>query len=63
MWNAVTQDIPEDRDLRLAVIEGEVHALAFPCRRKGDAWIEAATGRRIEVHPTHYQDWHEGPPA
>lgn len=61
MWQPVTQDIPLDRDLRLAVIEGEeVHALVFPCRRKGDAWVEAATGRRVEVYPTHYQDWSDG---
>ena len=61
MWHPITQQAPQDRDLRLAVIEGgEVHALVFPCRRKGEAWVDTENGRKIEVYPTHYQEWSEG---
>lgn len=48
-----------ERDLQLAVIDraGE-HALVFACRRTGkDAWIDALTGRLVEVHPTHWREW------
>jgi hypothetical protein len=60
MWEPIVQltDVPADRDLRLAVIEGDgVHALVFPCRRKGEFWVHAATGRTVEVYPSHYQVW------
>ena len=61
MWHPIGQftDVPADRDVRLAIIDGggEVHALAFPCRRNGLEWVHAKTGRRVEAHPTHWQDW------
>jgi hypothetical protein len=60
MWYFVRSpsDIPADRDVRLAVIEaGVVHALVFPCRLAGNSWIDARTGRPVEVYPTHWQDW------
>jgi len=52
-------DVPTDRDLRLAVIDanGTVHALVFPCRRIGDAWVDAKSQRSVEVYPTHWQEW------
>jgi hypothetical protein len=57
MWEVITT-APFDRDLELAVIDrdGE-HALVFPCRRVADGWISAETRRRIEVCPTHWQEW------
>lgn len=49
---------PRDRDLHLGVIEqGEVYALAFPCRRKGTQWVHATTGKLVDVDPTHWRDW------
>jgi hypothetical protein len=60
MWHVITNisDVPLGRDLRLAVINSnEVHALVFPCRRKGGVWVNAETGQTIEVHPTHWQYW------
>jgi hypothetical protein len=48
---------PFDRELELAVIEPEVHALVFPCRRIVGGWIKAATKARVEVHPTHWRQW------
>lgn len=63
MWEPIIDlnNVPADRDLRLAVIEGrDVHTLVFPCRRKGDGWVNAETGRNVEVYPTHYQAWVEG---
>ena len=61
MWNAIdyTLDVPANRNLRLAAIddEGNVIALVFPCRRIGKGWVCAATGRPVEMRPTHWQDW------
>jgi hypothetical protein len=32
--------------------------LVFSCRRTGiDTWIDALTGRRIKVQPTHWREW------
>jgi len=60
MWQPIST-APDNYDLELAVIDrsGE-HALIFPCRRIGaDTWIDALTGRRIEVQPTHWREWSE----
>ncbi len=50
---------PFDRDLRLAVIDqqGIAHALVFPCRRVLGGWLKAETKARIDVDPTHWQEW------
>ena len=60
MWQAVRslKEISQDRDLRLGVLDGEtVHALVFPCRLRGQVWVDAKSGRQVEVYPTHWQDW------
>jgi hypothetical protein len=65
MWHPINSlaDIPTGRELRLAVLDGDkVHALVFACRRDGDRWIDASTGRMIEVHPTHWQEWDSAKP-
>lgn len=57
MWQTI-DSAPQDRDLELAVIDkGDIHALAFPCRRLRDGWINAITHARIEVRPTHWREW------
>ena len=49
---------PFDRDLELAVIDGDgPHVLVFPCRRVLHGWIKAQTRQTIEVHPTHWREW------
>ena len=58
MWQPIAI-APYDRNLELAVIDrdGE-HVLIFPSRRTGtDTWIDALTGRRVEVQPTHWREW------
>jgi hypothetical protein len=59
MWKAVhLKEIPKDRDLRLGVLDGDtVHALVFPCRLRGQFWVDAKTDRQVEVSPTHWQEW------
>jgi len=63
MWHEVKapEDVPIDRDVRLAIIDpnGTVHKLVFPCRRVGNSWIDAKLGRRVELDPTHWQEWTE----
>jgi hypothetical protein len=64
MWKPILS-APFDRDLELAVLneDGE-HALVFPCIRGREGWKSAATGARIDIHPTHWRDWEsEGLPA
>lgn len=56
-WKEIAE-APFDDDLELAVIEDEeIHRLAARCRRAPSGWIDAATGQRIEVHPTHWRRW------
>jgi hypothetical protein len=56
-WQPIST-APHGRDLQLSVIEdGEVYALVFPCRRKGQQWTHAATGKLVPVDPTHWRDW------
>jgi hypothetical protein len=56
-WQPVTS-APFDCDLELAVVEGnDTHALVFRCRRVRNGWINAATGNRIDVDPTHWRKW------
>jgi hypothetical protein len=56
-WRPIV-DAPFDRDLELAVIDGEgPHALIFACRRTLGGWVDAQTNNRIEVRPTHWREW------
>ncbi len=60
MWHRIgsVEGVPADRDLRLAVMNGDgVHELVFPCRRQGYSWVDAETGRPVDVSPTHWQEW------
>ena len=56
-WQPI-ESAPFDRDLQLSVIEGEVHALVFPCRRTEVGWI-SGSGKSVEVSPSHWRDWTE----
>jgi hypothetical protein len=59
MWQPITT-APFNRELELAVIDaGGPHALVFPCRRILGGWMNAVTGDRIEVQPTHWRLWEE----
>jgi hypothetical protein len=58
-WQPIST-APLDQDLELAVMEnGDAHALVFSCRRAAQGWINASTGKLIEVNPTHWRDWRE----
>lgn len=46
---------PFDRELELAVIDGEVRPLGGFCLRHGDGWFDAETLRPIEVSATHWR--------
>jgi hypothetical protein len=56
-WNLI-DTAPHDRDLELAVIDGEgAHALSFPCRRIEGGWIEVESKKRLYIRPSHWRDW------
>ena len=51
---------PPDTDLEVCAIDGrEIHALIFPCRKRGTAWVDAATKKLIDIEPTHWRRWDE----
>ena len=53
---------PSDRDLELAVIvNGEAHALAFPCRRIPGGWLKVPGSQRLDVSPSHWREWKDAP--
>jgi hypothetical protein len=56
-WQSI-DTAPYDRDLELAVIDGDgPHSLAFACRRTAGGWIGAQTKQQIDVRPTHWREW------
>ena len=56
-WQPIST-APFDRDLELAVLEGaDTHALLARCRRASYGWVNAATGRPVDVNPTHWREW------
>jgi hypothetical protein len=58
-WQPIST-APFNRDLELAVQEGtDEHALVICCRRGPYGWCDAATGKRIEIDPTHWREWRE----
>jgi hypothetical protein len=60
MWQEIST-APFDRDLELAVIDGDgPHALVFPCRRILSGWMNAETRERLDVRPTHWRVWNDG---
>ena len=60
MWHLITT-APIDRDIELAVLDGDgPHALVFPCRRIAAGWMNAQSGERLDVRPTHWREWADG---
>ncbi|HTV26894.1 MAG TPA: hypothetical protein VMF32_03855 [Xanthobacteraceae bacterium] len=58
IWQPISA-APFDRDLRLAVVDGNgvAHPLTFPSRRVFGGWIKSQTKVRLEIDPTHWQEW------
>jgi hypothetical protein len=57
VWETIST-APYDRDLELAVIEGDhVHPLVFACRRALNGWVRVATQDRVFIDPTHWRLW------
>ncbi|WP_426408526.1 hypothetical protein [Bradyrhizobium ganzhouense] len=57
VWQKIST-APYDRDLELAVIEGNhLHPLVFACRRTASGWVKAASHERVLVNPTHWRLW------
>ena len=57
VWEGIAT-APYDRDLEVAVIEGNrVHPLVFACRRVPSGWVKVATRERVIVSPTHWRPW------
>ena len=57
MWHPITT-APSDRDIELAVLDLDgPHALVFPCRRIAAGWMNAQSGERLDVRPTHWREW------
>jgi hypothetical protein len=56
-WKPINT-VPFDRDVELAVIDGDAeHALTFPCRRTIGGWVNAATDKQLFILPTHWRVW------
>ena len=60
MWHPIA-GAPSNRDIELAVVDTDgPHALVFPCRRIAAGWMNAQSGERLDVRPTHWRDWTDG---
>jgi hypothetical protein len=51
---------PFDRAIELAVIDGDISVLSFPCLRHGNSWFDAESMKPVTVAATH---WRYRPPA
>jgi len=57
LWERILT-APYDREIELAVIDGDrVHPLVFACRRTPAGWVKATTLERVNVSPTHWRLW------
>ena len=58
---SIWQEIPTapfNRDLELAVIEGDhVYTVVFACRRTVSGWVKASSVERLAINPTHWRLW------
>ena len=50
---------PPDEDLEVCVIDynGIVRALAYPCHKSGDDFVDPSNNKRIDIQPTHWRKW------
>ena len=53
-WREI-ETAPFDRELELAVIDGEVRPVGGFCLRHGDDWFDAETLRPIQITATHWR--------
>jgi hypothetical protein len=53
-WRDI-ETAPFDRELELAVIDGEIRTLSGFCLRHGNDWLDAETLRPIKVTATHWR--------
>jgi hypothetical protein len=57
VWQEIST-APYNRDLELAVIEGDhVHPLVFACRRTPSGWTKVLSKERVVISPTHWRIW------
>jgi len=58
-WRTI-REAPLHTDVEVAVkVDGEMKSTVFPCRKFGGLWINARTGRRVFVSPTHWRPWRD----
>lgn len=53
-WRDI-ESAPFDRELELAVIDGEVRPISRFCLRHRDGWLDAETLRPIKLTATHWR--------
>lgn len=57
VWEKIST-APYNRDLELAVIEGDhVYPLVFACRRTASGWTKVSAKERVAISPTHWRIW------
>ncbi len=53
---------PFHRDVELAVIDrGRTNAFVSPCRRTARGWVDANSGRALDLAPSHWREWRKPP--
>ena len=53
-WRDI-ETAPADRELELAILDGEVRSIGVFCLRHGDDWLDAETLRPVTVTATHWR--------
>jgi hypothetical protein len=58
VWRRIDGSEPIATDLEICVEEnGELIPLVFPCRKRIAMWVDARSGRRLIIHPSHWRLW------
>jgi hypothetical protein len=53
---------PHNVDLEVGVVDGDgVHRLVFPVHKYAGRWLDASTRKPVNIEPSHWRDWLDGP--
>ena len=58
-WLPISVAPSNGGDLEICVMDydGIVLALAYPCRKSGDEWVDASNKKQVDIQPTHWRKW------
>jgi hypothetical protein len=53
-WREIAS-APFDREIEVAIVDGDINVPGNPCLRHGNGWLDAQTLRPVNVPATHWR--------